>query len=146
MFCSRQFVENLTWITGNVVITGLHESVFLEKEFFLLVIFSLLFPALIYGTMWLRRAISRSTVLVFGFVLIILSGMDIYLLQILSSMAKHSPSMLDDKIFSSAISIALYLMPALFAGTGINLVSHILISHLAEAESRFEKKHSKPDI
>jgi hypothetical protein len=57
----------------------LSESVFLEKEFILLVAFSLLFPALIYGTMWLRRAISRSTVLFFGFMLIVLSGMDIYL-------------------------------------------------------------------
>jgi hypothetical protein len=125
--------------------SGLHESVFLEKEFFLLVIFSLLFPALIYGTMWLRRAISRGTVLIFGFVLIVISGMDIYLLQILSSMAKHSPSMLDDKIFSSEISVALYLLPALFAGTGINVVSHILINHLNEAESRFDKKHSSPE-
>jgi len=123
---------------------GLHESVFLEKEFILLVIFSLLFPALIYGTMWLSHAISRSTVLIFGFVLIVLSGMDIYLLQLLSSMAKHSPSMLDDKIFSSEISVALYLLPALFAGTGINVVSHILINHLNVAESRFDKKHSGP--
>ena len=123
---------------------GFVESVFLEKEFILLVIFSLLFPALIYGTMWLRRAISRSTVLLFGFMLIALSGMDIYLLQILSNMAKHSFSMLDDKIFSSEISVALYLLPALFAGTGINLVSHILINHLNEAESRFDKKHSRP--
>jgi hypothetical protein len=61
-------------------------------------------------------------------------------------MAKHTPSMLDAKIFSSEISIALYLMPALFAGTGINVVSHILITHLVEAESRFEKKHSKSDF
>lgn len=128
----------------NLVMTGLHESIFLEKEFILLVIFSLLFPALIYGTMWLRHAISRGTVLIFGFVLIVLSGMDIYLLQILSSMAKHSPSMLDYKIFSSEISVALYLLPALFAGTGINVVSHILINHLNEAESRFDIKHSRP--
>jgi hypothetical protein len=128
-----------------MVMSGLRESVFLEKEFFLLVIFSLLFPALIYGTMWLRRAISRGTVLIFGFVLIALSGMDIYLLQILSSMAKHSSSLLDDKIFSSEISVALYLLPALFAGTGINLVSHILINHLNEAETRFDKKHSGPE-
>ena len=127
------------------MMSGLRESVFLEKEFLLLVVFSLLFPALIYGTMWFRRAISRSTILLFGFVLIALSGMDIYLLQILSNMAKHSSSMLDDKIFSSEISVALYILPALFAGTGINVVSHILINHLNEAESRFDKKHSKPE-
>ena len=126
--------------------SGLSESVFLEKEFILLVAFSLLFPALIYGTMWLRHAISRSTVLFFGFMLIVLSGVDIYLLQILSNMAKLSSSMFDDKIFASEISVALYLLPAIFAGTGINVVSHILINHLIEAETRFEKKHLKPGI
>ena len=124
---------------------GLNESVFLEKEFFLLIAFSLLFPALIYGTMWMRRSISRGTVLFFGFMLIVLSGLDIYLLQILAGMAKLSSSRLDDKIFSSEISVALYLMPAFFAGTGINVVSHILINHLTEAEKRFEKKHPRSE-
>ena len=124
--------------------SGLSKSVFLEKEFILLVAFSLLFPAAIYGAMWLRCAISRGTVLFFGFVLIVLSGVDIYLLQILSNMAKLSSSAFDDKIFSSEISVALYLLPAIFAGTGINVISHILINHLIEAETRFEKKHPKP--
>jgi hypothetical protein len=128
------------------MVSGLGESVFLEKEFFLLVAFSLLFPALIYGTMWLRRSISRSTVLFFGFLLIVLSGLDIYLLQSLASMAKLSSSTFDDKIFSSEISVALYLLPAFFAGTGINLVSHILINHLIEAENGFEKKRPRPGI
>jgi hypothetical protein len=96
---------------------------------------------LIFITMWLWNSISRLTVLLFGFALIVLSAMDIYLLQILSKMAKHTPSMLDDKIFSSEISVALYLLPALFAGIGINVLSHILITHLTEAENRFDRKH-----
>lgn len=131
---------------ARLAMSVLSESVFLEKEFILLVVFSLLLPALIYGTMWLRRAISRSTVLFFGFTLIILSGVDIYLLQILSNMAKLSSSAFDDKIFSSEIAVALYLLPAIFAGTGINVVSHILINHLIEAEKRFEKNNPKPGI
>jgi hypothetical protein len=122
--------------------TEFGRSVFVETEFYLLVIFSLLFPALIYGTMWLRRSISRRMVLFFGFLLIVLSGMDIYLLQILSKMARHTSSMLDDKIFSSELSVALYLLPALFAGTGINVVSHIMITHLIDAENRFDRKNS----
>jgi len=122
----------------------LSESVFLEKEFVLLVAFSLLFPALIYGSMWVGRAISRSTVLVFGLLLIALSGLDIYLLQSLDNMAKLSSSAFDDKIFSSEISIALYLLPAFFAGTGINVASHILINHLIEAEKNFDKNNPKP--
>jgi hypothetical protein len=57
-------------------------------------------------------------------------------------MAKLSSSMFDDKIFASEISVALYLLPAIFAGTGINVVSHILINHLIEAETRFERSIS----
>jgi hypothetical protein len=59
-------------------------------------------------------------------------------------MAKLSPSAFDDKIFSSEIAVALYLLPAMFAGTGINVVSHILINHLIEAEKSFDKNNSKP--
>ena len=116
-------------------------SVFLEKEFLLLVIFSLLVPGVIYRTMWLTRAMSGKAVLIFGLVLIILAGVDIFLLQSLANMAKLSSSGFDDKIFSSELSVALYLLPTLFAGTGINVVSHILIKHLTEAESQFDKDH-----
>jgi hypothetical protein len=120
--------------------SGLSDSVFLEIEFLYLMIFSLLLPAFIYSTMWLRRAISRPTVLFFGLALIVLAGVDAFLLQSLANMAKLSSSSFDDKIFSSELSVALYLMPAIFAGTGINVVSHILISHLVEAEKRFDKR------
>jgi hypothetical protein len=120
---------------------GLGDTVFIEKEFILLVAFSLLLPAAIYRTMWLTRAISRQAVLLFGLALILLAGVDVFLLQSLASMAKLTPSEFDNKIFSSELSVALYLMPALLAGTGINVVSHILINHLVEAESRFDKKH-----
>ena len=119
----------------------LNSSVFLEKEFLLLVIFSLLLPAVIYRTMWLMRAISRKTVLLFGLALIVLAGVDIFLLQTLANMAKLSSSVFDDKIFSSELTVALYLLPTLFAGTGINVVSHIIINHLTEAESQFDKNN-----
>ena len=33
----------------------------------------------------------------------------------------------------------------MFAGIGINLVSHVLIRHLVEAEKQFEKEHSHAD-
>ena len=119
----------------------LNSSVFLEKEFLLLVIFSLLLPAVIYRTMWLMRAISRKTVLLFGLALIVLAGVDIFLLQTLANMAKLSSSVFDYKIFSSELTVALYLLPTLFAGTGINVVSHIIINHLTEAESQFDKNN-----
>jgi hypothetical protein len=44
----------------------------------------------------------------------------------------------DDAVLIDEISFALYILPALFAGIGINVVSHILVSHLVEAEERFK--------
>jgi hypothetical protein len=62
-------------------------------------------------------------------------------LQRLAQMAKDSHFLLDHNVFASELSVALYLLPVLFAGIGVNMVSHILISHLTEAESRFEQEH-----
>jgi len=67
------------------------------------------------------------------------------LLQRLASMAKISASALDNQVFSSEISLALYLLPALFAGIGINIISHIIIVHLGDAERQFEREHAQAD-
>jgi hypothetical protein len=37
--------------------------------------------------------------------------------------------------------MVLYLLPALFAGIGINVVSHILVSHRVGAEKKFAQEH-----
>lgn len=116
-------------------------NVFLEKEFFLLIVFSIFIPVILYRLMWSKRTISRVMVFFFGLALILLAGIDVFLLRILADLAKHSSSILDDRVFNSEISVALYLLPALFAGTGINLVSHIFIKHLVEAEKRFDSEH-----
>jgi hypothetical protein len=117
------------------------DSVFLEFEFLALVICSIFLPVGVYIYALLKRAISRNTVLLLGGVLIVLSGIDIYLLQRLTELVKHSPSLLDDAVFTSELSMALYLLPALFAGIGVNMLSHVLITHLAEAERRFNGGH-----
>ena len=116
-------------------------SVFLEKEFLALIAFSIAFPILIYFAIWHKRSISRATVVLFGVALIVLAGLDVFLLRILADMAKHTLSSIDKGLFNSEISVALYLLPALYAGTGINLISHILISHLTVAEKKFDKDH-----
>jgi hypothetical protein len=120
----------------------MHESVFLQVEFFLLVVFSTVLPAGIYAYMMWKSAISRKAVLLFGVILIVLAGVDIFLLQRLTELAKYSPSVLDDAIFVSELSIALYLLPALFGAVGIDMVSHVLISHLASAERLFDREHN----
>jgi hypothetical protein len=79
-------------------------------------------------------------VLLLGIILIVVSGVDVFLLQRLGAMAKSSPSLIDNIIFASEISVALYVLPLLFAGIGMNLISHILINHLGDAERRFDRE------
>ena len=119
----------------------MNKSVFTEIEFYLLIFFAIILPVSIYGYMMWKRAISSKSVLFFGVILIIFAGISIFLLQRLNGIAKVSPSMLDHQIFASEVSIALYLLPALFAGIGVNLISDSLIKHLAEAEKQYDRDH-----
>lgn len=115
-------------------------SVFTQLEFWLLMVFSVVFPVGIYWILLSKRVVSKTTVLIFGLVLVGMAGLDVYLLQILAGLAKVSSSLTDDALFSSAVSVALYLLPAMFGGIGINLISHVLVSHLAQAEKDLKKK------
>jgi hypothetical protein len=117
------------------------ETVFTEIEFWLLIVFSVVLPFSIYGALLAKKAISRYTVLGLGFALVVIAGVDVFLLQRLATAAKLTPSLVDDAIFLSEISLALYLLPAMFGGIGINVISHILVKHLAEAEARYREKH-----
>jgi hypothetical protein len=120
-------------------------SVFAELTFWLLILFSVAAPSAIYGVLLAKRAISRRTVLIFGFALVIIAGIDVYLLQRLSGLAKRSTSLADDVVFVSELSVALYLLPALFGGIGINMVSHVLMRHLDDAEALFRNEHARKE-
>jgi hypothetical protein len=119
----------------------MRESVFVEIQFFVLVVFSLILPISIYAYMMWKKAISRKTVLMFGVLLIVVAGFNVILLQHLSVMAKDSISLIDDSVFASELSVALYLLPLLFGGIGVNVISHILVSHLSDAEKQFDRQH-----
>ena len=121
------------------------KTVFVEIQFWLLVLFSIIVPVAIYYGLLKRRNISRNTVLLFGVVLLLFSGVDIYLLQVLSKMAKTSLSHWDNSVFLSELSMALYLLPITYGGIGVNLISHVLIRHLSRAERRFEQMRHKSD-
>ena len=116
-------------------------SVFAEIWFWLVVIVSVALPFGIYGVLMVKRAISRTTVLFLGFSLIGVAALAVYVLQRLTAVARLTPSLADDAIFVSEVSLALYLLPFLFGGIGVNVVSHILVAHLVEAEERFKKEH-----
>lgn len=118
------------------------QHVFLELEFFLLIIFSLILPVGIYWFLLRRFSISRFSVVAIAIVLIMISGIDVYLLQVLSTISRATTSSIDDQLFASELSVALYLLPAVFAGVAINLLSHVLIDHLHRAESRHDRSSS----
>ena len=114
-------------------------NIFIEKEFIGLILFSIVLPILLYWFLWHKRAVSGFSVVLFGIGLIIIAGIDVFFLRLLADIAKNSISRIDDRIFNSELSVALYLLPALYAGTGINLISHILINQLIKAEKNFDK-------
>lgn len=120
-------------------------TVFVEAKFWLLVVFSFVVPVAIYGGLLVKRAVSPITVLILGLALVIIAGLDVYLLQSLIAMARVTSSLVDDAVFLSELSIGLYALPALLAGVGINVISHVLIRHLGEAEKQFEEEHSDHD-
>jgi len=121
------------------------EDVFIEVYFLALIIFSVLLPVGIYIYMMWKKAISRTTVLLLGIILIVISGIDVFLLQHLTGLAKTSLSSIDDMFFTHEFSVALYLLPLLFAGVGVNMISHVLITHLIDAEKRFDREHHTSD-
>jgi len=113
-------------------------TVFTELKFYALILFSLFVPLAVYAALFVKRTISQAGVLVLGIALIAIAGIDVYLLRSLETMAQATSSLSDDAFFVSELSLALYLLPALFGGTGINLISHVLIRHLTAAERRHD--------
>ena len=116
-------------------------TVFVELRFWLLVVFSRVLPVGIYALLLVTQSISRLSVMGFGIALVLIAGVDVYLLQTLASVAKNSPSLADDAVFVSELSLALYLLPVVYGGIGVNLISHVLLRHLTEAEKRFDREH-----
>ncbi len=117
----------------------MHDSVFVEIEFLLLMLVSVTLPVSMYACMLWKRVLSRRTVLLFGCVLVAKSGVTIYLLQRLAVMARSTSSLLDERIFDSAFSLVLYFVPILFAGIGAKMLSHVLISYFRPKQSAQER-------
>ncbi|WP_240531386.1 hypothetical protein [Variovorax boronicumulans] len=119
-------------------------TIFTEVRFWGLVLCSLVLPAAIFVTLFVRREFSKTTVLAFGLLLIALAGADIFLLRALARLAQATPSLADDLVFSSELSIALYIFPAAFGTIGLNMVSHVLMHYLKQKEARFEAHRQVP--
>ncbi|HTD73772.1 MAG TPA: hypothetical protein VK652_09600 [Steroidobacteraceae bacterium] len=111
---------------------------FVELEFWLLVVFSVVMPVAIIWMCLTIRKVSRHHVLAVGLFFVAIAGIDIYLLQALKHRARETPSTADDVIFDSEITVGLYVLPALLAGIGVNIASHVVIQHLSDAQRRFD--------
>ena len=116
-------------------------TVFSDLRFWLMIAASIGLPVSLYTVLMVKRAISRPTTLLLGFALVAIAGLDIYFLKILSSAAKLTPSHADDAVFLSEVSLALYLIPAMFGGIGVNVISHVLVTHLDDANKQFNQEH-----
>ncbi|MGJ7501947.1 hypothetical protein ACSFBF_16445 [Variovorax sp. ZT5P49] len=118
-------------------------TIFTQVRFWVLVLCSLVCPAAIFVTLFVRREFSKKAVLAFGLLLIVLAGVDIFVLRALSLKVQATPSLADDIVFSSELSIALYIIPAAFGTFGLNMVSHVLMHYLKQKEARFDAHRQK---
>jgi hypothetical protein len=122
------------------------DSVFFEMRFWLLVCLSAVAPTAIYAALMHTRSITRGAVVALGLCLLVISGVDVSLLQSLEKLARLSRSLGDDALFASELSMALYVVPIFFGGVGVNLVSHVLIAHLTDAERRCDGERPGPKV
>lgn len=121
----------------------LSQSVFADLRFWLMLAVSVVLPIGIYALLLCKRAIARWTALLLGLTLVAIAGLDVFVLQSLAAASRLTPSLADDAVFFSELSMALYLFPAMFGGIGVNMVSHVLVRHLVEAEARFSAEHAE---
>ncbi|MFZ6872361.1 hypothetical protein ACO0LF_09875 [Undibacterium sp. Di27W] len=119
----------------------MENTIFSEIKFWLMMLVSFVLPFGLYSMLMLKKAISQKTTLIFGFALVAIAGLDVIFLRLLAAAAKLTPSLADDTIFVSEVSLALYLVPAMFGGIGVNIISHVLIKHLDEANRQFKQDH-----
>jgi hypothetical protein len=118
-------------------------SVYVRGEFWTLVVASLLVPVVIFVWLTRRRRISRPAVAFIAVTLVGLSGVDAILLKRLNTIAGRTSSLHDDRVFASEFSLALYLIPLITAGMGINLLSHLLHEHLIIAELEDDRERRR---
>lgn len=118
------------------------QTVFTHVYFWLLILFAGVPSATIYWLALRKRAMSTFVILLLGFSLVAIAAIVVFLLQSLKAQARLTPSVADDVFFNSEVSIALFLLPVMFCGIGINVISHVLMEHLVETRKRFKSSRS----
>lgn len=114
-------------------------SVFVEFKFWLLICLSVLMPVFTFALRYRKAEATHLFVFMFGAVVTAVAGVDVYLLQTLAEASKAAPSLVDDAIFNSEISLSLYVISFLFGGIGVNFLSDAVTGHLPDAKARYDK-------
>ncbi|MCI0475722.1 MAG: hypothetical protein L0Y55_05705 [Anaerolineales bacterium] len=105
-------------------------SAFLTIEFWTLVIISFALPCLIFFKFIHKRRRRHAHILSFALLLILLAGVDVLLLQQLENVARTTSSLMDDSIFLSGYSLALYILPLVLGTLGSDLLAHVIKAYI----------------
>ena len=108
----------------------MQDTLLIRFEFWALVLVSLALPISVVAMLLRATVISRTALISCAVVMILLAGLDIGLLRTVMALARETPGMVDDTVFLSEYSVALYLLPYLGAGVGINLLTYAITQHL----------------
>jgi len=114
-------------------------TAFAQFLFWVLVSIAIGIPVSLFLVQLAGRQFARSTMLVFGVLLTAFAGMDLFHLRALSIEALQTPCLADDLMFSSALSIALYVLPAVLGAWGANAASHAFVRCFRPQEGHFEE-------
>ncbi|MDY7578199.1 hypothetical protein RGU70_07680 [Herbaspirillum sp. RTI4] len=113
----------------------MEESVFVDPEFHALIVFCVILPLGMYITLMRKDKIQRRTMLLYGVIFTLTSAASLFLLRSLAEIAIQTVSLIDDLVFASGVSVALYLLPLISAEIGISLISQVLTVRLDDSRS-----------
>ena len=108
----------------------LTETLLVRFEFWGLVIAAIALPLIVLMALLKSKTIARARLIGCAAFLILLGALDIGLLRSVMVLARSTPGFVDDAVFLSEYSAALYILPYLSAGVGVNLLTHAITHHL----------------
>lgn len=108
----------------------MENSAFLSVQFWTLVIISFVLPCIIFFRFIRKRKCRHAHILLFALLLIALAGTDVLLLRQLESIARKTPDLMDDRVFLSQYSLALYILPLVSGTLGSDLLAYVVTAHI----------------
>lgn len=108
----------------------LTDTILVKAEFWALVATSLALPVAIIWHLVRAVRILRRVLIGYSILLMVVSGLDVILIKAIAVLARETSGLGDDKVFLSEYSLALYLLPLITVGVGVNLLTYTITRHL----------------